>query len=76
MATKADLETRIDSLESALNDMQDAVRRLGNQQFETNKVLATLKEEIVKVRAEILNSKMELQSMVSRAATAGVSRYE
>jgi predicted nucleic acid-binding Zn-ribbon protein len=76
MATKADMETRIDGLEASFSDMQDAVRRLANQQFEMNKVVITLKEEIVKVRTEILKAKQELQSMVVKSNASGISRYE
>jgi predicted nucleic acid-binding Zn-ribbon protein len=76
MATKADMETRLDGLEASFSDMQDAVRRLANQQFEMNKVVITLKEEIVKVRTEILKAKQELQSMVVKSNASGISRYE
>ena len=69
---KTELEKKFDSLEKSHSEMVDAIRRLGNQQFECSKSINKLAEEIQNVRGELAKAELKF---TKKPSAASVERY-
>jgi hypothetical protein len=75
MATKVDLENKVEYLEKELNDMRDAFRRLAQQNSDYLAMLGKVQEEVNKLRSDMVRKEQE-QGVKTFRETGMVNRYE
>lgn len=78
MATTAELEKKVQSLESALSQAEDAIRRLGQQDNNVVEMLSKISGEVATLKVDVANLKVSVSKVAAQAQRAGanVSRYE
>lgn len=72
MATMVELEKRVASLETALTEAQDAVRRMAKENNNLLTSVSKVTQEVAVLKAEVSNLKTNLGGQKS---SANVSRY-
>lgn len=72
MATKNELEVKVDALEKSIEGLQSAIRRLAQQGTDQLTQISQLRDQLNEVKTDV----NRLKNAPAKPPVAGVSRYE